>query len=105
MKFLFAIVIFLGSCATTDKLQDNLPQYVTRCGCMLQDDAMPNHNLDWHDKSALKKQFKTCQCSVEFGFDDINDPLAYIKPGTTFYQKKKGYPWDPDFKRIEQVQE
>lgn len=106
MKYLIAIVLFLNGCTTTDKLQDNLAEYITRCGCMLQDDMKePIHQVDWHNKSELKQQFKSCQCTMEFGFDDVNAPLQYLKPGTTFYQKTKGYPWDPDFKRIIEVKE
>lgn len=108
MKYLLTLIVLMAGCATSNKdpLQDNLAKYVTRCGCMLQDvNTTPIHEVNWQDKQGLKKQFKSCQCTVEFGFDDVSDPLTYLKPGTTFYQKQKGFPWDEDFKRIEQVKE
>ena len=107
MKYLLAIALFLNGCATTqDRLQEKLPEYITRCGCLLQEGMKdPIHQVNWQNKSQLKQQFQSCQCTMEFGFDDVDNPLVYLKPGTTFYQKVKGYPWDENYRRIEQIKE
>lgn len=101
MKKLLAIALFLNGCAAQkDRITDDLPSHVKECACELDPKTKTEPaNISWNNKSQLKKQIRYCKCALIINdFDDVENPLEYIKPGTKFFAPTKMYPWDETFK-------
>lgn len=106
MKTLFFILLMFTGCATTqqDKLTEDLASHVMKCACMIKEGLKVDpYKLNWNDKSKLKEQIDNCRCTIEFKMDEVEQPLDYIRPNTSFVQTVGGYPWDPDYKHLKEL--
>lgn len=95
------LALFFTSCATLpkDEIALDLPKHVSNCMCLTQGGETDSSKINWKNKSEIKKKIQFCKCTLEItDFDDIEDPLDYIKPGTEFYSPTKLYPWEKEYR-------